>query len=185
MADPSDAAAQADEDFARELAARRKDLEREFTDKNRELKAQHQRRMDALRQEQADWEEVRRQRTKELADREEKLRAGEERLHKDTHKTVTAKDEAGALRKQLAAVEAERAKETLADAQRERRVAEAEAKASKARRTARWLALLAILAPIVWFVAGGRSAGPMAFVVAGASLLLALALVVTGVDVKD
>lgn len=177
--------ASAEEDFRRELAARRRDLEREFDDKNRELKAQHQRRMDALRQEQADWEELRRQRTKELADREEKLRRGEERLHKDTHKTVTAKDEAGALRKHLAAIETARKAEVEADAGREARVLAAEATAKKARRAARWLALVAVLGPIAWLVAGGRAAGPVALAVTGAFLLVALMLAFSRVDLKD
>src|SRR5687767_10472697 len=117
--DDDRASAQAEEDFARELAARRRDLGREFAERNRGRKAQHQRRMDALRQEQVDWEEHRRQQTKELADRAEKLRAGEERLRKDTHRTVTVHDEAGALRKKVEAMQAERAAEAAADAQRE------------------------------------------------------------------
>lgn len=174
-----------DEDFQRELKARRKDLDREFDDKQRELKAQHQRRMDALRQEQIDWEEVRRQRTKELADREEKLRRGEERLHKDTHKTVTAKDEAGTLRKQVEAMEAARRAETEADAGREARVLAAEATAKKARGAARWLALVAILGPIAWLVAGGREAGTAALVVAGTFLVVAVGLAFSRVDLED
>jgi septal ring factor EnvC (AmiA/AmiB activator) len=174
-----------EEDFARELAARRRDLEREFDDKQRELKAQHQRRMDALRQEQADWEEVRRQRTKELADREEKLRRGEERLHKDTHKTVTAKDEAGALRRKVEAMEADRRAEAEADVGREARVLAAQATAQKARRAARWLALVAVLGPIAWLVAGGREAGPTALVVATVSLVAAIGLAFSRVDLKD
>ncbi|MEA3166705.1 MAG: hypothetical protein QOJ26_1577 [Thermoplasmata archaeon] len=178
-------ATSADEDFKRELAARRKDLERDFADRNRELKAQHQRRMDALRQEQADWEEVRRTRTKELADREEKLRRGEERLHADTRKTVTARDEAGALRKQLAAIEAARRAEGASDAGREGRALAAEAAARKAKRAARWLALLAVLGPIAWLVAGGRDAGAIAMAVAGVFLAAALALTFTRVDLKD
>ncbi|MHB1261597.1 MAG: hypothetical protein ACYC2H_07755 [Thermoplasmatota archaeon] len=185
MAGSDGEASTADEDFQRELRARRKDLEREFDDKQRELKAQHQRRMDALRQEQADWEEVRRQRTKELADREEKLRRGEERLHKDTHKTVTAKDEAGALRKQVEAMEAARRAEMTADAAREGRVVAAEAAAKKAKRAARWLALVAILGPIAWLVVGGRDAGPVPLVVAIVFLVLAVGLAFSRVDFKD
>jgi hypothetical protein len=175
----------ADEDFQRELAARRRDLERDFADRNRELKAQHQRRMDALRQEQTDWEEHKRAKTKELADRAEALRAGEERLHKDTRRTVTAHDEAGALRKKLEALEQARRAETAADAGREGRVLAAEAKARKARRAARWLALVAILSPIAWLVAGSRVPTGVALALAGALLAVAVVLAVTQVDLKD
>ena len=183
--DAPSGSAQADEDFKRELAARRKDLERDFAERNRELKAQHQRRMDALRQEQLDWEEHKRQQTKELADRAEKLRAGEERLHKDTHRTVTAKDEAGTLRKKVEAMEAARAAEAAADALREGRVAEAEARARKARRAARWLALLAVVGPLAWLATAGRVPGTVAAAVAGVFLVAAIVLAVSRVDLKD
>lgn len=186
MDGPDDAAStQADEDFRRELDARRKDLEREFADKNRELKAQHQRRMDALRHEQADWEEHKRRQTKELADKAERLRAGEERLHKDTHRTVTAKDEAGALRKRLEAVEVERAAERAAQATSEQRVADAQAAARKAKRAARWLALLSILGPVAWLVIGGRDGGLVPLLVAGALLAVAVVFTALRVDLKD
>jgi hypothetical protein len=180
-----DASSSEDEDFRRELTARRRDLEREFADKHRELKAQHQRRMDALKQEQVDWEAHRRQQTKELADKAEKLRAGEERLHKDTRRTVTAHDEAGALRKKVEAMEAARFAEAAADAEREERVANAEAAARKARRSALWLALLSILGPLTWLVANGRVPGIVAMILAGLFLVAAVVLAFSWVDIKD
>ncbi|HJQ93892.1 MAG TPA: hypothetical protein VJ874_06370 [Candidatus Thermoplasmatota archaeon] len=185
MADAPSEDASADADFQRELAARRKDLEREFSDKQRELKAQHQRRMDALRQDQLDWEGHKRQQTKELADRAEKLRTGEERLHKDTHRTVTAKDEAGALRRKVEAMEADRAREAEADAGREGRVVQTEAAARKAKRAARWLALLSLLGPVVWLATAGRAPATMAWTLAGLFLVAAFVVAVSRVDLKD
>ncbi|HEX2066862.1 MAG TPA: hypothetical protein VHI93_08630, partial [Candidatus Thermoplasmatota archaeon] len=71
---PDEADADLPESARRELAARRRELEREFGLKRAELKAQHQRRLDLLRQEQVDWQEHRRRQAKELADRTEKVR---------------------------------------------------------------------------------------------------------------
>src|ERR1041385_8164601 len=57
-----------------DLAARRQEMEREFAEKYRDLKAQDKRRRESLRLEQDEFEAYRRGKVKELADREEKLR---------------------------------------------------------------------------------------------------------------
>ena len=170
------ARAQAEEDFQRELTARRKDLAREFDDKQRELKAQHQRRMDALRQEQSEWEDTRRSRTKELADREEKLRRGEERLHKDTHRTVTARDEAAALRNQLQGIEQSKGEVALRQADLERRTAAAEANLRFTQRRVFLLATLAFVAPVAWMATEWPTTSGRTALLVGVSWGVALAV---------
>ncbi|MFA5944376.1 MAG: hypothetical protein WC876_07925 [Candidatus Thermoplasmatota archaeon] len=174
MADPDPTTVEAD--FQRELTARRKDLAREFDDKQRELRAQHQRRMDALRQEQSDWEETRRSRTKELADREEKLRRGEERLHKDTHRTVTARDEAAALRNQLQGLEQATGEAAIGQADLKRRTTAAEMHLRFAQRRIALLAALIFLAPLAWIVAEWPTASGRTVLIASLTWGLALAL---------
>ncbi len=66
-----------------ELAPRRRELELEFDSKLRDLKSQIKRQSESLRQEQADWENHRRQREKDLADRTEKVRRREQNLEKE------------------------------------------------------------------------------------------------------
>lgn len=87
-----------------DLALRRRELEREFEDKARDLKAQHKRRMDALEQDRLDWERTKRDVQKQLADRKESARRqGENAAHHE--------EELKRLRNQVLAMEAGHARE--------------------------------------------------------------------------
>lgn len=154
-----------DDDFQRELAARRKDLEREFNDKARELKAQHQRRMDALRQEQADWEAVRRQRTKELADREEKLRKHEQKARDELASKETTRKELRTLKSHTGELEQSRDEAAAAKAELEARASRAEAELRKARTLLALFAFVSIGGPVLWLLSGGLAADRAAVVV--------------------
>lgn len=158
-------------DAERELAARRRDLEREFDDKQRDLKAQHKRQADKLQADRVDWEASRKAQLKDLADRTERVKRQE-----DNH----AKDLA-ALK--AAQAELERTKDRL----RETEGAKVEAKAASAGESAarQQLAAARSLLAFASFVgvAGGAASlvaavlwdRPTAYVAASVTLALALA----------
>jgi chromosome segregation ATPase len=173
-----DGARQAEDDFQRELAARRKDLEREFNDKARELKAQHQRRMDALRQEQADWEAVRRQRTKELADREEKLRKHEQKARDELASKETTRKELRTLKSQTGELAQSRDEAAAAKAELEARATNAETELRKARTLLALFAFVAIGGPVLWLLSGGLAADRAAVVVSAIALAMAVVLAI-------
>ncbi|MEK6975366.1 MAG: hypothetical protein AABY18_03380 [Candidatus Thermoplasmatota archaeon] len=90
------------DDAGRELAARRRDLEHEFQDKFRDLKAQHKRQQESLQQDRVDWEEHRRGQQRELADRAEKVRRSEDNHKRDLDALRAARAELDATKAELA-----------------------------------------------------------------------------------
>ena len=166
-----DPAAQPATDAERELAARRRDLEHEFQDKVRDLKAQVKRQQESLQQDRLDWEATKRTQAKEVADRAERVKRQEENHKRD----------AAALKS--AQAELERTKERL----RETQAAKVEAKeasagedAAKAQlRSARSLlagtSFVALAGGAASLVAALSWDRPAAFVAAGLTLLLAAA----------
>lgn len=86
----------------RELAARRRELEREFDDKARELKSQHKRQADKLAQDRVEWEAHRREQQRELADRAEKVRRLEDNHKRDVDALKAARAELEAAKAELA-----------------------------------------------------------------------------------
>lgn len=162
---------QAEEDFRRELAARRRDLEDEFSAKLRELKAQERRRMDRMEADRSDFEQYRREKGKELADREHRLRGREGRVERTTTGGTSDSQELAKLRQEVADLKERR--DLLAG-----RRADLEGKASSARfrlRVATWrmaaLMTLAVVGDLVWLVlalkagGGARTITPVAFLV--------------------
>lgn len=176
MADGPIEASSAGEDFRRELAARRKDLEREFADKARELKAQHQRRMDQLERDRLEWEAYKRSQTKEMADRAEKLRRNAENAETKVRVTTENLRELDELRAQVKELERGERQAKKAHAELEARATTVEAGLRRARALLAWFALVSIAGPVLWLFAGGAGAGPDAFAVAAATLALALLL---------
>src|ERR1041385_2549217 len=85
-------------DAERELAMRRKELEREFQDKMRELKAQEKRRMDRLAEDRLAWEEYKRTQQKEIADRAETVRRRQEVTQHESEELKALRSELEALR---------------------------------------------------------------------------------------
>ncbi len=155
-----------------ELAARRRDLEREFDDKQRDLKAQHKRQADKLQADRLDWEASRKAQLKDLADRTERVKRQE-----DNH----AKDLA-ALKEAQRRLEATRAE--LEDHRTKRAdVAEAKAGESASKEQLRASRSLLVAACLVGIAGGAASLlaavlwdRPTAYVAAGLTLLLALAI---------
>lgn len=92
----------AGDEVGRELASRRRDLEREFDDKARELKAQHKRQADKLAQDRVEWEAHRREQQRELADRAEKVRRSEDNHKRDLDALKAARAELEAAKGELA-----------------------------------------------------------------------------------
>jgi hypothetical protein len=142
---------------ADDLAARRKELEREYVEKYRDLKAQDKRRRESLELEKAEFESYRRAKGKELADREEKLRRAA--ANKEERVRVASGDlaELEALRRQVKENDA-------AEWRRKKELAELEAKAAAAHAEAaalRGLALHAIVvlaaATVGWLLLVGAS----------------------------
>lgn len=157
------------------LAARRKELEREFAEKYRDLKAQDKRRRESLKLEQDDFEAYRRAKGKELADREEKLRRTVENREEKARVSSGSLRELEDLRRQVKESEA-------GEWRRKKEVAELEARASAAERalaaTRRLLSIaLTLLAAVTaaWLALGRRSA-PGGLVLAGATVLAVVLL---------
>ncbi len=160
--------------FARELAARRRDLEHEFQDKLREHNAQEKRRRDRLEQDRMDWESDRRERHKVLADREEKVRRNEESLRRDTSAARTLREE---LDRREARLDKERAG---GQSQAQAAVANVES-AAKARLDASqallgWFSIVAMVGTGVTLVAILQGASSLATAAAGATIILAMLL---------
>jgi Flp pilus assembly protein TadB len=151
-----------------DLAARRKDLEREYVEKYRDLKAQDKRRRQALESEKEEFESFRRAKAKELADREERLRRTAE--NKDVKERATSGNlrELDDLRRQAREHEA-------AEWRRKKGLLELEAKAAAAQAKVaafRGLVLASIVllaaVTVAWLALAGPS--PWADLLAAASL---------------
>ncbi len=158
-----------------DLAARRREMEREFVEKHRDLKAQDKRRRESLEQEKQEFESYRRQKVKELADREEKLRRTTENKETQVKVTAASLEELEALRRQVREHDAAEWRRRKEMAEKDARAAAAESALRRSKALAGWLTALAVLAPVAWLAsgwpAGGLAAG-LAGGLAAAALLL-------------
>lgn len=159
-------------DAQRELAARRKDLERDFDDKARDLKAQHKRTLDRLQQDRLDWETHRRTQQRELADRAEKVRRQEENHKRDLEALSQARRELEQARARArdageAKVEAKTAKAKETDLTQ---------RVEKARDLLTWFAVLSGLGFLGILVAGLAGAPTVATWLAAIGFALAVLL---------
>ena len=182
MADGQATGPSAEDDFVRELAARRRDLEREFNDKQRELKAQHQRRLDALQTEQADWEAHKRSKTKELADREERLRRHEERAQADARKVAATRDDLQMRKRHVEELEAAKHDADAAQAALQARVDAAETRSAASHRTALQMGFVGILGPAAALLADRLGGSTAAALILWGTLGAAVLLLATRVD---
>jgi septal ring factor EnvC (AmiA/AmiB activator) len=154
---------------ADDLAARRKDLEREFVEKHRDLKAQDKRRRDSLELEKAEFESYRRAKGKELADREEKLRRTAANKEAQVRATSGDLEELESLRRQAKEHGAAewRRKKDLADL--EAKAAAARAEAAALRGLVAYALVLVAAATVAWLALAGAS--PKTELLAAATLL--------------
>jgi ABC-type multidrug transport system fused ATPase/permease subunit len=173
---PSDPDLPPQGDPDRELAARRKQLERDFDDKLRDLKAQHKRQADKLQQDRADWEEHKRRQAKELADKAEKVRKAEENARRAEGLKASERKEMADLRQRNKDLEAAALKLTATRTKLEERVSTARGSLAPARSLLTWFGILAVLAPVTWLAFAWQTAGRPALVVAAAALVAGLLL---------
>ena len=164
----------------RELAARRKELEREFDDKQRELKAQHKRQADKLQADRLDWEASRKAQLKDLADRTERVKRQEENHKRDVAALKATQAELGKTRERLqenegAKVEAKQAVAEQASAQRDL------ARARSRLAFAAWVAVGGGAASLLGAVLWDRA---VAYVAAGLTLGLGLVCAMQARKVK-
>lgn len=160
----------------RELAARRKDLEREFDAKARELKAQSERRADKLRDDRAEWEDYKRKQSKDLADRAEALRRQEVNAQAEAKRNVETRQDLGATKKQVADLEQTRQAAAAVQADLERKATEAHKRLSAAKPLLAAFGGLSVLAPLAWLAFSWRTAGTPANGVAVVALVFGLVL---------
>lgn len=154
------------------LAARRRELEREFEDKARDLKAQHKRLADKLAEDRADWEAHRRDQQRELADRAEKVRRAEDNHRRDAESLKAARAELEATRAELSEQRVLRAEVKQAAATREASTGDARA-ARGLLAAASLVALVGLGGTLLLLALGERTVAQW---LAGAAFLAALAL---------
>lgn len=147
------------DDAQRELAARRKDLEREFDDKARELKAQHKRQMDRLEQDRLDWEGHKRTQAKELADKAERYRRKETNEQQVVQRSEATREEVQALKDRVADLEASKLKATVTQAGLEQRAAGAKEALKGARTVLLAFAIVTLAAAAIWLVVALQTQG--------------------------
>jgi hypothetical protein len=158
----------------RELAARRRELEREFNLKRADLKAQHQRRLDLLRQEQADWQEHRRLQAKELADRTEKVRRNAGNAQQRAELGAAERQELAELREQVKRLERAQREAKRTQTRLEEGASAADRRLRSARARASWAAAVLVLGALAWIALGWREArglGVLAAALAGSVTL--------------
>lgn len=159
-------------DAERELAARRRELELEFEAKNRDLKAQHKRTLDKLQQDRVDWEEHRRTQQRDLADRTEKVRRGEDNHKRDLEALRAARAELEAAKAELA--EQRVARSVVKSAQESKSVAGERERAARGLLAASSFLAVAGFAACSLLLALGEAR--VALGLAGTALVLALVL---------
>jgi chromosome segregation ATPase len=162
----------------RELAARRRDLEREFDGKMRDLKAQHQRRHDNLKREQAEWEAHRREQAKALADRTETVRRRADNAQQRVESGAAAKQELQALRQQVKDLEQAQREAKRTQARLEAAAEEAGKRLRSTQGRSRWAAGVLGLGAFAWLVAGWREPLGLGFLAAAVALAVLLLLAV-------
>lgn len=152
------------------LEQRRKELEREFDDKLRDLKAQAKRQADKLQADRVDWEASRKAQLKDLADRTERVKRQEDNHKRDLAALRAAEAELQKARDRLK--ETEGAKVVAKEASAGEAVAKGEA------RRARGLLAVATAVAVVGGAASllGAILGdkPVAYGAGGLTLVLGL-----------
>lgn len=118
----------------------RKQLERDFDDKTRELKAQHKRQMEALQQDRLAWEAHRREQQRDLADRTERLRRAEDNHAKDQDALRQARRELEQVKQTAREAGEARVEAKVARSDQ----AEAALRLERTRDVAAWFAILAL-----------------------------------------
>lgn len=176
MDGPEGSTSAAEEDFQRELAARRKDLERDFQDKVRDLKAQERRRMDQLARDRSEWDAHKRQQAKELADKAEKLRRPADNARKADALTAQERKEMETLRQRIKDLEQAKLDATAAVARSQERVDKARQGARSTSKAAPWLAAWAIAGGLLWLSIALGAGDGAAVRVSGGFLAVAVAL---------
>lgn len=132
-----------------ELAARRVELERDFQAKARELKAQEKRRLERLKKDQAEWDEAKRAKAKELADRTEKLRRQAENATREAALKASERQELGALKVEVRELEKTRREAASAQALE----ADLKRRLDAAQVLLAWSSGLAVLGALFWLAA--------------------------------
>lgn len=161
------------DDAQRELAARRRDLEREYDGKLRDLKAQVKRQTDALQQQRLEWEASRRAQQQELADKAERLRRQEESARKEAQKREAARQDLQQAKQQVvggldaARAEAEGLRADLEHARRH---------LGEAKGLLLGFVVLCLLAAVAWVATAWRGAGTAAMGLAALFLCAALVM---------
>lgn len=160
----------------RELAARLRDLERDYDAKVRELKTQHQRRMDRLKEDRAEWDTYRRAQTKELADLKETMRRRTEVAQQRVDTTAAERKELADLREEVKRLESVERTVKRDAARLEAEMGAARDVAGRSRTRARWAAGALLLGAAGWLAAGWQ--GPLGLASLTAGLTLAALLLV-------
>ncbi len=163
-------------DAERELAARRREMEDAFDAKLRDLKAQERRRLEALRKEQAEWQEMKRVQGKELADKAERLRRQEESLRQETQRVAATRDELQSRKTRVETQEQASVPAAARIAKLEARLAKSESRSRSANRFLLWLTVVAFVSPLAWVAVGWNATRGASVLLAGACLLVALVL---------
>lgn len=165
-----------EEDGTQEIGARRKDLEREFDDKLRDLKAQHKRQADKLTQDRADWEDHKRRQAKELADKAEKVHRAESNAGKTEALKAAERKEFEALRLRVKELEQGKLDATAKAAKSQERVAKARAGARSVSKAAPWVAGWSLLGGLVWLATSYGAGDGAAVRLSAGFLAVAVAL---------
>ena len=161
----------------RELASRRRELEAEFADKMRDLKHQHQRRMDRLKEEQAEWEAYRRSKAKEIADKTETVRRRVENVEHRTNVDAAAKKELADLRAAVQRLEAEQARTTRDRAALAGDLERAQARAKSLRTRSRAAGIVLAVGVTGWLVGGWQTTAGLSVLVASVAAAFLIAAV--------
>jgi hypothetical protein len=169
-------------DAERELLSRRKDLEREFDEKTRDLKAQHKRQADKLQQDRLEWESYKKGQAKALADQAE-------RLHRKVDNTVRAEatkaatqEEVAALKARVQELEEERLKAKVARETLEKRNEALAQRARSASSVLAGLSFVAVVGAASWLLLAVQDGGSL--VEPGIFLAVTAVMVVAAVRVR-
>ena len=156
----------------REFLARRRDLEREFDGKLRDLKAQHKRLVDRLEQDRAEWETRRKQQQKDLADREERLRRREDNKERAVEAKADERKERDALRLRIRELEERGLDAKTAIGRLEERLAKALRAQSGAQNLLTAFAGVSLVCGLVWLIIALQGSDRTSLLLAGLFLLL-------------
>lgn len=163
-------------DAERELAGRRRDLEREFDAKVRELKSQTKRLADRLEEDRREWEEVKRRQAKELADKAEQLNRRVDNRAKADEAKVATKEDVDELRLRVRELDEKNLSAKTANTRLEERLAKTGRQRASAQALATATSAIALVASLMLLVVsaqeGDRFVQVAAALLAGATVLL-------------